>query len=329
LPAVQITGVGALAPSQVVTNEDLMSVVATSDEWIASRTGIRQRRILRPDESLLDLAAQAAQAALVQAGRSALDIDLLILATSTPEDLFGSATRLQKELGAVRAVGMDLTAACSGFVFAVATGSQFIRTGTFKTVLIVAADGLSRWTNWEDRATCILFGDGAGAVVLEAGETEGILGFELRSDGSGVQQLTLENQCQAVPFPNNFAVARNQYQHIYMNGREVYRFAVGAVPDLIEKTLAIHDVAPSAVKGYFLHQANQRILDAVANRLQIPKESVASNIARYGNTSSASVPLILEEWVRADRLQPGDLMVMAGFGAGLSWGAILARWGRI
>lgn len=277
----------------------------------------------------MDLGVQAATAALARAGRSPLDIDLLILATSTPEDLFGSATRIQKELGAVQAFAMDLTAACSGFIFAMATGSQFIRAGTCRTVLVVGADALSRWTDWNDRSTCILFGDGAGAVVLEAGVEEGLIGFELRSNGSGAEHLTLAGQVEGVALGNGLQTSRGGYRPIAMNGREVYRFAVEAVPGLIEKTLALHGVAPGDIKGYFLHQANQRILDAVAQRLHIPIERVASNIAYYGNTSSASVPLILEEWIVEKRLRTGDLIVLAGFGAGLSWGVILGRWGRL
>jgi 3-oxoacyl-[acyl-carrier-protein] synthase-3 len=328
LPAVQLTGVGAVVPIQTVTNDQLSRLVDTSDEWIATRTGIRKRRVLRPGESLTELAVRAARSALARAGRSALDVDLLLLATSTPEDLFGGAARVQRELGAGRAFAMDLTAACSGFVFAVATASQFVRTGACRTALVIGADALSRWTDWSDRSTCILFGDGAGAVVLEAGQTEGILGFELRTDGAGAEHLALAGQTEPRPLIDGLAASRGGYAPIVMNGREVYRFAVEAVPDLIEKTLSAHGVAPDAVRGYFLHQANQRILDAVAQRLHIPIERMASNIAHYGNTSSASVPLILEEWVAEDRLQAGDLIVLAGFGAGLSWGVVLARWGQ-
>ncbi len=335
LPFVQLTGVGKAVPDQVLTNDHLATLVATSDEWISSRTGIKQRRVLAPEQSLTELAAIAAHNALQQAGRSALDVDLLILATSTPEDLFGGATRVQRELGAARAVAFDLTAACSGFIFALATASQYIQTGKYQTVLVIGADALSRWTDWTDRTTCVLFGDAAGAVVLEAATTPGLIGFELRSDGMGSEDLAIASQTEAIPLTTGIAASRAHFSTLAMNGSQVYRFAVAAVPDLIQKTLLQHDIAPEQVKGYFLHQANQRILDAVAQRLNIPSERVATNVARYGNTSSASIPLVLEEWSNSDacgglrpRLQPGDLIVLAGFGAGLSWGAMVARWGR-
>ncbi|UFP93506.1 beta-ketoacyl-ACP synthase III [Gloeobacter morelensis] len=329
MPAVQMTGVGGAVPAQVLTNHHLSALVTTSDEWIASRTGIRSRRILAPGQSLTQLAARAAAAALAQAGRSPLDVDLLILATSTPDDLFGGAAHLQHEIGAVRAVAFDLTAACSGFVFALATASQFVRTGTYRTVLVVGADALSRFTDWTDRATCVLFGDGAGAVLLEAGEAEGILGFELRTDGARAGHLNVYCTVEAVPLAAEMAATRARFASITMNGREVYRFAVEAVPDLIEKTLAACGVGPEQVKAYLLHQANQRILDSVAHRLRVAPERMASNLADYGNTSSASVPLILQEWVQDGRIEAGDRVVLAGFGAGLSWGVLLARWGRL
>ncbi len=324
-----MTGIGGALPAQILTNEHLADLVNTSDEWIATRTGIRSRHLLRPGESVTPLAVQAAAAALARAGRSALDVDLLILATSTPEDLFGGASRVQRELGAVRATAFDLTAACSGFIFGISTATAFIEAGRYKSVLVIGAEALSRWTNWTDRTTCVLFGDGAGAVLLEAGTEAGIIGFELRTDGAGADHLAIQGTSEPVPLVGELAAARAAYSSITMNGREVYRFAVEAVPALIEKTLAQHGVAADAIKGYFLHQANQRILDAVAHRLQIPVERVASNVAQYGNTSSASVPLVLEEWVQDGRVQPGDLVVLAGFGAGLSWGVVLARWGRL
>lgn len=316
-------------PAQVLTNDHLSRLVETSDEWINTRTGIRERRLLAPGQSLVQLAVQAASEALAQAGRSALDVELLILATSTPEDLFGSAAQLQSELGAVRAAAFDLSAACSGFVFALATASQFVRAGTYRTVLVVAADALSRFTDWSDRGSCILFGDGAGAALIEAGEAEGILGFELRSDGARSRHLTIDCAQEPVELVDGLRATRSRYTSITMNGREVYRFAVEALPDLIEKTLTQSAVSAQSVRGYFLHQANQRILDAVANRLHVPSTRMASNLERYGNTSSASVPLILAEWAGDGRLQTGDMVVMVGFGAGLSWGVLLARWGRL
>ncbi len=317
LGGVRLMGVGSAVPERCVTNHDLSQRVDTSDEWIVARTGIRQRRVIDPErDTLASLGTQAARHAIAMAGIEPAAIDLILLATSTPDDLFGTAANIQANLGATRAVAFDLSAACSGFVFGLVTASQFLRARAYQTILLIGADVLSRWVNWDDRSTCILFGDGAGAVVLQASDRDNLLGFELRSDGTGNDQLNLR-----------FNSARQGYDAITMNGREVYRFAVNAVPEVLAKALHRAGVRAADIHCWLLHQANQRILDAVADRLEIPGDRVASNLANYGNTSAASIPIVLDEWVRAGKVAPGDLLAMAGFGAGLSWGAAIARWG--
>ncbi len=326
---IAITGSGSAAPASVLTNEAISQLVETSDDWISSRTGIRQRRLAQPGESLTAIATQAAQNALEMAGITALDLDLIVLATSTPDDLFGSASRVQAALGASQAVAFDLTAACSGFVFGLVTASQFIRTGTYRNVLLIGADLLSRWVDWSDRRTCVLFGDGAGAVVLQANEdSDRLLGFELRSDGTMNDCLTLAYQPQAKPLINDTVVGQGTFQPITMEGQEVYRFAVTKVPEVVEKALFRASLTVDQIDWLVLHQANQRILDAVAKRLRIPNEKVASNMARYGNTSAASIPLALDEIVREGKVKPGDVIAVSGFGAGLTWGAAIFQWSR-
>jgi len=326
---IAITGSGSAAPANVLDNEGLSQLVETSDEWIADRTGIRQRHLAQPQESLKAIATQAAQKALEMANLMPMDVDLIILATSTPDDLFGTASQVQAELGAMKAVAFDLTAACSGFVFGLVTAAQFIRTGVYQNVLLIGGDILSRWTDWSDRRTCVLFGDGAGAVVMQANsEGDRLLGFELRSDGSQNNCLTLAYQPQPKTLVDPITVGQGSFQFIHMNGQEVYRFAVRKVPEVIEKALFRANLTVDQVDWLLLHQANQRILDAVADRLSIPSEKVISNMARYGNTSAASIPIALDEAVRAGKIKPGDAIATSGFGAGLTWGAAIFRWGR-
>ncbi|NET30747.1 MAG: beta-ketoacyl-ACP synthase III [Cyanothece sp. SIO1E1] len=323
-----ITGSGSATPAALIDNDGLSQVVETSDDWIASRTGIRQRRLADHQESLTTIAAEAAQKAMVMAGVAALDVDLIILATSTPDDLFGSASQIQAELGAMKAAAFDLTAACSGFVFGLVTAAQFIRTGVYQTIVLIGADILSRWVDWSDRRTCVLFGDGAGAVVLQANQHERFLGFELRSDGTQNECLNLAYQGQPYDLVEGVSVSQGSFQPITMNGREVYRFAVKRVPEAIEKCLFHANLTTENIDWLLLHQANQRILDAVAQRLNIPTERVISNMAKYGNTSAASIPLALDEVVRAGKIQPDHVIAASGFGAGLSWGATIFQWGR-
>ena len=325
---IAITGCGSATPSVALSNTDLGQIVDTSDEWIAARTGIRHRRLADPTSSLVQLATPAAQAAIAHAGIAATDLDLIILATSTADDLFGSASKLQAEIGASRAVAFDLTAACSGFVFGLVTAAQFIRTGTYQNVLLIGADVLSRWVDWHDRRTCILFGDGAGAVVIQANDPDRLLGFDLHSDGSQNDSLNLAYQGQPQPLIDGVTVSQGGFQPITMNGQEVYRFAVKKVPEVVEKALFRANLEAAQLDWLLLHQANQRILDAVADRLHIPPEKVISNLANYGNTSAASIPLALDEAVRSGKIKVGDTIATSGFGAGLTWGAAIFQWGR-
>ncbi|MFB2918072.1 MULTISPECIES: beta-ketoacyl-ACP synthase 3 [Aerosakkonema] len=324
---IAITGSGAATPTAYLDNQSLAQLVETSDEWITTRTGIRQRRLAAASDSLSSLATAAAAEAIAMAQIAAEDLDLIILATSTADDLFGSASQIQAQLGARQAVAFDLTAACSGFVFGLVTAAQFIRTGVYRNVLLIGADILSRWVDWSDRRTCILFGDGAGAVVMQASECDRLLGFELRSDGSMNNCLNLGYRGQPKSLIEEVSIAQGGYQPITMNGQEVYRFAVKRVPEVIEKALYRADISVDKVDWLVLHQANQRILDAVADRLHIPSDKVISNLARYGNTSAASIPIALDEAVRQAKIKPGDVIAAAGFGAGLTWGAAIFQWG--
>ena len=324
---VAITGSGSAIPTVSLDNHQLCELVETNDEWITSRTGIRERRIAAT-ESVSDLATVAAQNAIAMAGISPTDLDLIILVTSTADDLFCSASSIQFRLGATKAVAFDLTAACSGFVFALATASQFIRTGVYQNVLVIGADILSRWVDWSDRKTCVLFGDGAGAVVMQASTSDRLLGFELKSDGTQNQSLNLAYKPQPKELVADVAVQEGSYQPITMNGKEIYRFAVQKVPEVIEKALFRANMSVDQIDWLILHQANQRILDAVAQRLNIPADKVISNLANYGNTSAASIPLALDEAVREGKIKPGDVIATSGFGAGLTWGAAIFQWGR-
>ncbi|ELR96965.1 beta-ketoacyl-ACP synthase III [Gloeocapsa sp. PCC 73106] len=325
---IKIIGCGSATPSQVLTNEQLSQIVDTSDEWIKTRTGISRRHLALADESLSELAAKAAASALEMAQLNPQAIDLIILATSTADDLFGSANKIQHLIGANQAVAFDLTAACSGFVFGLSVAASFIRSGTYQNILLIGADLLSRWVDWSDRTSCVLFGDGAGAVVCQANQTEDhLLACELYSDGRQNGSLNLAYQSESQPMVDNLQVARGGYQPLTMNGKEIYRFAVAKVPEVIEKALFKANLQAPQVDWLILHQANQRILDAVAERLQISPEKVISNLAEYGNTSAASIPLALDETIRQGKIKCGDIIVLSGFGAGLTWGAAIFRWG--
>jgi 3-oxoacyl-[acyl-carrier-protein] synthase-3 len=297
---ITIIGSGSATANQILTNDDLSEIVETSDEWIQSRTGMRERHICSADDSLANLATQAGMRALEMAGLAAKDLDLIILATSTPDDLFGTAVKVQSQLGATRAMAFDLTAACSGFVVGLVTASQFIRTGVYRNVLLIGGDILSRWVDWSDRATCVLFGDGAGAVILQGNQdSDRLLGFEMYSDGSLNHCLNLLYQGETKNLTTDKSVGQGTYQPITMNGREVYRFAVAKVPEVIEKVLFKANLTTDEIDWLILHQANQRIMDSVSDRLKIPSEKVISNVARYGNTSAGSIPIALDEAVRA------------------------------
>lgn len=322
-----ITGCGSAAPESVLTNDHLAQMVETSDEWIATRTGMKNRHIASPSESLSQLSAVAANKAIAMAGISALEIDLIILATSTPDDMFGSACKVQGLIGATNAVAFDLTAACSGFLFALVTASQFISSGVYHNVLVIGADVLSRWVDWSDRTSCILFGDGAGAAVCRMAKNNRLLSFGMYSNGSQNDSLNLNYRGESKPLIADIAAQNGTYDPITMNGREVYRFAVAKVPEAISKAMFQANLTADDIDWLLLHQANQRIMDAVAKRLKIPQSKILSNIAEYGNTSAASIPLALDAAIADGRVKPGDTIAASGFGAGLTWGAAIFKWG--
>ena len=324
---VAITGCGSAAPDSVLTNDHLAQMVDTTDEWIKTRTGMKNRHIASPQESLSQLSATAANQAIAMAGITAADIDLIILATSTPDDLFGSACRIQGLIGATNAVAFDLTAACSGFLFALVTAAQFIRGGVYQNVLVIGADVLSRWVDWSDRRSCILFGDGAGAAICQATNSNRLLSFGMYSNGSQNDSLNLNYQGDNKPLVEDIVAQHGSYQPITMNGKEVYRFAVARVPEAISKAMFQANLTADDIDWLLLHQANQRIMDAVAKRLKIPQSKILSNIAEYGNTSAASIPLALDAAIRDGRVKPGDTIAASGFGAGLTWGAAIFKWG--
>jgi 3-oxoacyl-[acyl-carrier-protein] synthase-3 len=323
-----LVGCGSALPAASVSNDQLSGRVDTTDAWIRSRTGIAARRVANPQESLTVLASGAAAAALAHAGWQPEDVDLILLATSSPDDLFGSAPRVQAAIGANRAVAFDLTAACSGFLFALITAAQYLASGSMRRALVIGADQLSRWVDWNDRSTCVLFGDGAGAVAVEAcpWEANGLIGFKMRSDGSRNSCLTLAQLNQHEPLLEGLTTQRGGFSPIQMNGQEVYKFAVREVPAILAELLEATATDAAQLDWLLLHQANQRILDAVADRFAVPHERVLSNLAHYGNTSAATIPLMLDEAVKDGRVQSGHLLASSGFGAGLSWGGALLRW---
>lgn len=327
-PGIVLVGCGSALPAASVSNQRLSERVDTSDDWIQSRTGIGARRIAGPGETVTSLATTAAAAAMNHAGWEPGSVDLILLATSSPDDLFGTAPRVQACLGAEQAVAFDLTAACSGFLFALITAAQYLRAGAMRRALVIGADQLSRWLDWDDRRTCVLFGDGAGAVAVEASPTggDGLLAFRMRSDGSRNGCLTLAQTEAHRPLLEGVTAQMGGFAPIHMNGQEVYKFAVREVPAVLSQLLADTGIAAEQLDWLLLHQANQRILDAVADRFAVPQARVLSNLASYGNTSAATIPLMLDEAVRDGRIQPGHLIATSGFGAGLSWGGALLRW---
>lgn len=333
----KLIGCGSAIPKMVLSNDDLSKIVDTNDEWISVRTGIRNRRVLSDGETITSLAVKSSQKALEMAKVKGEDIDLVLLCTSTPDDLFGSAPQIQRELGCSKALAFDITAACSGFVLGLVTGTRYIKGGGFKNVLVVGADALSRYVDWTDRGTCILFGDAAGAVVLQAAsdDQDGLLGFDCHSDGHGQKHLhalveSMNQKARGDDGDSNgatFLPSRASSACLQMNGKEVFRFAVRCVPPAIAAALKEAGLSAHNIDWLLLHQANQRIIDAVAERLQIPSERVISNLANYGNTSAASIPLALDEAVRSGKVKPGDILATAGFGAGLTWGSAIMKWG--
>ena len=316
---VSITGLGAHVPERVVTNGELSQLVETSDEWIVERTGIRERRIAADSEALSDLALPAARQALEQAGSDGSDIDLLIVATVTPDMMFPSTSALlADQLGAADAAAYDLSAGCTGFMYALAQAYGMLAAGLSRRALVVGGDVLSRILDWTDRSTVVLFGDGAGAVVLEASEEPGFLAFELGADGAGGEHLWLPGSgSRKFDDPEQF---------VKMNGREVFKFATRV---LVQSASAVLDKCGTSIDDvdvYVPHQANVRIIDHATKKLGIPSDRVVINVDRYGNTSSGSIPLALADAQADGRLRPGSLVLMTGMGAGLTWGSALMRW---
>lgn len=317
----RIIGTGSYVPAQVVTNDDLSRIVDTSDEWIAGRTGIRQRRIVT-EEGTSHMAAEAARRALENAGISAEELDLILLGTTSSDYCFPSgACEVQKELGAVNACAFDISAACSGFLFALNTMQAFVQAGIYRTGLVIGADCLSKLLDWKDRSTCVLFGDGAGAAVIRA-DDRGIVHSVMHSDGEKWQVLTCMSRSNG-----NFLNGKTpEPGFIFMNGQEVFKFAVKTVPECIHQVLEDTGIGMDDIKYFVLHQANYRIIESVAKRLKQPMDKFPMNMEHYGNTSAATVPILLDEMNRSGSLKPGDRIVMSGFGAGLTWGATLLEW---
>ena len=323
-----IVGWGKYVPGKVLTNADLSRIVDTNNEWIVSRTGIRERRIAGAKDTTASMGLAAAKEALERAGVRPHEVDLIIVATATPEHVFPStASLIQDALGAVKAGAFDLSAGCTGFIYALALASQTIQSGANDIVLVVGSETLSRIMDWKDRSTCVLFGDGAGAIVLRAGTTAagGVLATMLRSDGSGGDLLMVPGG--GSKWPASQQTVDQNLHTIKMNGREVFRFATRIMDKSAREVVAGAGIDMDDVKLIIPHQANLRIIQAAARALKLPEERFFINLQYYGNTSSASIPIALCEAVEQGRLMPGDHCVMVGFGAGLTWGAALIKWG--
>jgi len=321
-----ITGWGMYAPSRVMTNDDLTQLVDTTDEWIVSRTGIRERRIAADDETTTTLAVHAARDALAVAGIDANELDLVIVGTCSPDyPLPATGVLVATELGATRAAGFDLQAACSGFLYALATGSSFIRSGMYRNVMVIGVEVLSRFINWQDRNTCVLFGDGAGAILLQASDQPGgLVGSDLFSDGTGCEGIIVPAGGSKMPASAE-TVAAGQHT-IHMLGREVFKYATRQLADSAIGALRDAGIGVDDVDQFVFHQANLRIIENVEKALHIPEEKVFVNIEKYGNTSAASVPMALVEAVAAGRVKPGDRVLMVAFGAGYTAGAAVVEW---
>ena len=326
--AVGIIGIGTYVPEKIMTNKDLESIVETSDEWIVDRTGIRERRIVAPDMATSDLASRAAQKALEDAGVTADEIDLIIVATATPDMSFPStACLVQANIKATNAAAFDLAAGCSGFVYAMVTGSQFIKAGLYKKILVIGAESLSTILDWTDRNTCVLFGDGAGAAVLaETTPGYGILASQLGADGIGGDLLKLPAGGSRNPATAETVAQRMHFVH--MSGNEVFKFAVKIMGEAAIKALKAAGLSAADVDCLIPHQANIRIIQSAAKRLKLPMDKVMVNVNKYGNTSAASIPIALEEAVHGGKIKQGDIVVLVGFGAGLTWASAVIKWGK-
>ncbi|PIV33383.1 MAG: 3-oxoacyl-ACP synthase [Lysobacterales bacterium CG02_land_8_20_14_3_00_62_12] len=318
----RIAGTGSYLPPKILTNDDLSKIVDTSDEWIRERSGIRERHVVVAGETTSTLAVAAAQRALAAAGVNASEIELLIVGTTTPDLIFPStACLVQNLLGANGCAAFDVNAACSGFIYALSIADQFIRSGTVKTALVIGAETLTRMTDWTDRATCVLFGDGAGAVVLKADAEAGILSTHLHADGA-YRHLLHNPVGVSVGFKEN---EKNAGVRVMMAGSETFKVAVKTLDSVVTETLNANALDRSAIDWLIPHQANLRIIEATARRLSMPMEKVIVTVDRHGNTSSASVPMALDEGVRSGKIKRGELLLMEAFGGGFTWGSALIR----
>lgn len=317
----RIIGTGSALPKKVLSNDELSEIMDTSDEWIRTRTGIVTRHVADAEETAATLAAEAGRRALDNAGMKAEEIELVLVATCSAENYFPSVgCQVQEILGLVNAAAMDVSAACSGFLFALNTAHAYILSGLYEKILVIGTETLSRTVDWTDRSTCVLFGDGAGACVVQRDE-EGIIGIAQHSDGTMGNVLT-----SFAPRLETPLAAAAPGRPLYMEGQAVFKFAVKTVPECIRQVLAANDTEVEEVKYFILHQANSRIIQSVAKRLKAAEEKFPMNLDKCGNTSAASIPILLDEQNRSNRLQRGDLLVISGFGAGLTWGAALLRW---
>ncbi len=322
-----IVGWGHYAPEKVLTNDDLAKFVDTSDEWIQSRSGIKQRHVAAPDEATSDLCVEAARRALERAGMAADELDMVLIATSSPDYMTPPvSSQVQARLGATRAGAMTLMVGCTGFVYGLVTAEQFIRTGAYRRILVVGAEIIKKKLDWEDRTTCVLFGDGSGAVVLEAtSEPCGVRAFELGSDGTGYEAIIA--YCPGTAEPITHEAVDNRRQFIRMNGREVFRFATTTMGASLARTMKKAGVAPEDIALFVPHQANARIIEYAIQAMQLPPERVVMNVDRYGNTSAASIPIALSEALDEGRAKPGDTLAIVGFGAGLTWASAIVDLG--
>lgn len=326
--AVGILGIGHYVPEKIVTNFDLEKIVDTSDEWITERTGIKQRHIAAPGQATSDMSVIAAQRALADAGVAPEELDLVILATASPDHAFPStACLVQDRIGAKNAAAFDLSAGCSGFVYSLGVASQMIKSGLYNKILIIGAETLSSIINWQDRNTCVLFGDGAGAAIVgEAEEGYGVLGIDLGADGSGGKYLF--QPAGGSRKPASEETVANHEHTIHMNGPEVFKFAIQIMGKTAKRALANAGMKPEELDLLVPHQANLRIITSAAKRLKMPMEKVWVNVNKYANTSAASIPIALCEAQSAGALKKGDNVLLAGFGAGLTWAAIVLKWNK-
>ncbi|MBO9540433.1 ketoacyl-ACP synthase III [bacterium] len=321
---VSIIGCGYYVPERIMTNAEFESFLDTNDAWIRERTGIRERRIAPPEHALSDMAIPAAKQALEHAGVEASELDLIIVATSTPDMAMpATAALVQHAIGATPAAAFDMEAACSGFVYGTIVASQFLATGMYRTALVIGGDLLSKYINWKDRGTAVLFGDACGAVVLRGGDEKGLLGSYMGADGGGSAHIQIPLGSRVPPSAEMIEAMEHT---VHMNGRETYKFAVEIVPKCVDEITQRTGVSVDEIDHFVLHQANYRIMEAAAKRMGVPMEKMIVNVDRMANSSAGTVPLALAEAVEAGTIKKGDLVCLVGFGSGLTWASALVRW---